>query len=259
MTEEAKPKVERETYYREAASWSQDRQDALQSSRRMAWIVASVAGTIAVVEGFALMLLTPLKSVEPYTLLVDRQTGYVEALKPLEARTVTGDTALTQSFLVQYVIARESFDMSALQDRYRKVALWSADNARTSYVSGIQATNPDSPLNRYPRSTQIETQVKSVSPMGQNTALVRFDVRRVDRGGQTRSATPWVAVIRFRYSGAPMSVEDRYLNPLGFQVVHYRKDPEALPAPPSVAPAPYAPSNAMAPQPTAPAMGDGGQ
>jgi type IV secretion system protein VirB8 len=26
-----------------------------------------------------------------------------------------------------------------------------------------------------------------------------------------------------------MSVEDRYVNPLGFQVVSYRKDPEALP------------------------------
>ncbi|MBB5986646.1 virB8 family protein [Sphingobium lignivorans] len=254
MIEETK--AGRETYYREAASWSQDRQDALRSSRRVAWIVASVACSIAAVEGFALMLLAPLKTVEPYTLLVDRQTGYVEALKPLDARTVSGDTALTQSFLVQYVIARESFDISALQDRYRKVALWSADTARTSYISGIQVNNPDSPLNRYPRSTQIETQVKSVSPMGQNSALVRFDTRRVDRNGQPQSATPWVAVIRFRYSGEPMRVEDRYLNPLGFQVVHYRKDPEALPSPPSVAP-PANSSSATAPQPAPPGTAAG--
>ncbi|MBU0832074.1 MAG: hypothetical protein KKH33_06790 [Alphaproteobacteria bacterium] len=257
MTEDAK--AERETYYREAASWSQDRQDALRSSRRVAWIVASVACVIAAVEGFALMLLVPLKTVEPYTLLVDRQTGYVEALKPLEARKVTGDTALTQSFLVQYVIARESFDMSALQERYRKVALWSADTARTSYISGVQATNPDSPLNRYPRSTQIETRVKSVSPMGQNTALVRFETLRIDRNGQPQGAMPWVAVMRFRYSGAPMRVEDRYLNPLGFQVVHYRKDPEALPPPPSTTPASAYPSGTSDPQPAIQNAGESGQ
>ena len=28
----------------------------------------------------------PLKTVEPYTLLVDRQTGFVQALKPLDPR-----------------------------------------------------------------------------------------------------------------------------------------------------------------------------
>lgn len=229
MTDE--PQIERETYYREAASWSRDRQDGLRKSRKLAWIVAAVAATVALVEAFALLLLTPLKTVEPYTLLVDRQTGFVEALKPLEPQRITGDTALTQSFLVQYVIARESFDIDALQANYRKVALWSADTARSAYVSGIQPSHPDSPLNRYPRSTLIETRVRSVSPMGQNSAMVRFETRRIDRGGQPQPGTPWVAIIRYRYSGEPMRVEDRYINPLGFQVLRYRRDPEALPPP----------------------------
>jgi type IV secretion system protein VirB8 len=253
MTDE--PPTERDAYYREAASWSRDRQDGLRASRRLAWIVAGIAATIALVEGFALLLLTPLKTVEPYTLLVDRQTGFVEALKPLEPQRITGDTALTQSFLVQYVIARESFDIDALQTNYRKVALWSADTARAAYVSGIQASHPDSPLNRYPRSTLIETRVKSVSPMGPNTAMVRFETRRIDRGGQPQPGTPWVAVIRYRYSGEPMRVEDRYINPLGFQVVRYRRDAEALP-PQDLPPSPERlPPDASAPptgQPLAP-------
>jgi type IV secretion system protein VirB8 len=44
-----------------------------------------------------------------------------------------------------------------------------------------------------------------------------------------------VAVIRYRYSAEPMKLEDRFVNPLGFQVIKYRKDPEALalPAPAS--------------------------
>lgn len=232
------PRNGRDDYYREATSWSRDRQDGLRASRRVAWIVASVATTVAVVEAFALLLLTPLKTVEPYTLLVDRQTGFVEALKPLEPARITADTALTQSFLVQYVIARESFDIDALQADYRKVALWSTDSARSTYVASIPASHPDSPLNRYPRSTLIETRVKSVSPMGQNTAMVRFETRRIDRGGQPKPAAAWVAVIRYRYSGEPMRVEDRYLNPLGFQVLRYRRDAEALPPPesPSVPP-----------------------
>ena len=127
-----------DAYYGQAESWARDQQDALRASRKVAWIVASAATVIAVCEAFALIALAPLKTVVPYTLLVDRHTGFVEALKPLDANTIAPDKALTQSFLVQYVIARESFDYGALQSNYRKTVLWSADPARADYVSSVQ-------------------------------------------------------------------------------------------------------------------------
>ena len=220
-----------DAYYREAESWANDRQDMLRASRRNAWIVAVAAGTIAVCEAIALIVLMPLKTVEPYTLLVDRHTGFVEALKPLDANTIAPDKALKQSFLVQYVIARESFDIAALQSNYRKATLWSADPARAEYVSSVQVSNPTSPLARYPRSTIVSTQVKSVSPLGDNSALVRFDTRRQDAGGRVLPAQSWVAVIRYRFSGEPMTREDRFVNPLGFQVTGYRRDAEDVTPP----------------------------
>lgn len=227
-----KPKAKEalEAYYKEAGSWAHDRQDALRASRRTAWIVASVAAVIALAEALALLMLTPLKTVEPYTLLVDKQTGFVQALKPLDAQLVSGNSALTQSFLVQYVIARESFDISAVQANYRKVALWSQGDARTTYLASVQASNPDSPLARLPRTSVIETRVKSVSPLGANSAMVRFETIRRDAGGSPQQVGAWVAVIRYRYSGEPMSLEDRYINPLGFEVAHYQRNAEALPA-----------------------------
>jgi type IV secretion system protein VirB8 len=215
-------------YYREAGSWAADRIGALRASRRIAWIVAGAACAVAVAEGLALAMLAPLKTVVPYTLMVDRTTGYVQALKPLDPGQTTPDKALIQSMLAQYVIAREGFDMATLQANYQKVGLWSAEQARTDYVALMQASNLDSPLTRYPRSTVIETRVKSVSPLGEDSALVRFDTIRRDDGGAAHSALPWVAVIEYRFSGEPMSAADRFVNPLGFQVLRYRRDPEAL-------------------------------
>lgn len=220
-----------DAYYSEAGSWAGERNEALRKSRRIAWIAASVATVVALAEAFALAGLAPLKTVVPYTLLVNRQTGYVEALRPLEASTIAPDAALTRSFLVQYVIARESFDIDAVQTNYRKVALWSADTARSSYVAGMQIANPDSPLARLPRSTIVDTRVKSVSPLGSNTALVRFETQRRDAGGQVQSPQSWVAVIRYRFSREPMSVDDRFLNPLGFQVVRYNRNAESIEPP----------------------------
>jgi type IV secretion system protein VirB8 len=162
--------------------------------------------------------------------MVDRTTGYVQAVKPLDVAQITPDAALTQAFLVQYVIARESFDISAVQTNYRKVASWSAERARSDYLKGMQVSNPESPLAAFPRTTVVETRVKSVSPIGRDVALVRFDTIRQDAGGQTQPARSWVSVIRYRYSGAPMQLEERFVNPLGFQVLRYRRDAEAIPA-----------------------------
>jgi len=220
-----------DAYYAEADSWAKDRGDALRASRRTAWWVAGGASVIAVCEALALLFLTPLKTVEPYTLLVDRQTGFVQQLKPLEAETITRDKALTQSFLVQYVIAREGFDIDTVQGDYRKVGLWSAGAARESYIAEVQVSNPDSPLVRLPRSSIVDVQVKSVTPMNDDTAMVRFDTQRRDANGQAHPAQPWVAIVRYGYSGQPMSLADRMINPLGFKVSSYRKSAEALTAP----------------------------
>jgi type IV secretion system protein VirB8 len=233
----------------EAASWNRDRVQSMRSSQRIAWWIAGIAAAIALLEAVALVLLTPLKTVEPYTLMVDKTTGYVQALKPLDQAKITPDAALTQSLLVQYVIAREGFDMATLNANYRKVALFSGGSARSAYLQQMQAGNPESPLALYPRTTTVDVRVKSVSPIGKDAALVRFDTVRSDAAGQPTAA--WVAVIRYRYSDAPMSLEDRFVNPLGFQVTSYRKDAEVL-GPDAAASGPPADSVSAAAAPALP-------
>ena len=250
MNDPSQPKLE--DYYQAAADWSEDRQQALASSRRVAWIVAGAAAALALLEGIALVLLVPLKTVVPYTLLVDRETGYVEALKPLERQTIAPDTALVRSFLVQYVIEREGFDVNSVNTSYRKVALWSADEARSRYIAESQATNPLSKLATLPRQAVVEVQVRSVSSLSTDTSLVRFSTVRTDAGAQAQPVQYWAAVIKYRFSGDAMSAEDRLTNPLGFQVMRYRRDAESLPEVP-LAPAavPFAPA-AASPAPIRP-------
>jgi Type IV secretory pathway, component VirB8 len=224
----AKEKLE--GYYQAADSWAQDRLVARERSRRAAWIVAAIAGGVALLEAVALILLTPLKREVPYTLLVDKQTGYVEALKPLDQQTIAPDKALTRSFLVQYVIARESFDVDTLKQNYRKVAIWSAGEARDRYISAMKADTPESPLATLSRSTTIDVRIRSVSALSARTMLVRFDTLRSEKGYGQEVTDHWAAVIKYRYSTAQMSAEDRFINPLGFQVTSYHKDIETPPA-----------------------------
>lgn len=232
-------------YFREGESWAADRERQRRSSVRIAWGIAAAATVVALAEAVALVALAPLKTVVPYTLLVDRQTGYVQELKPLERDLIAPDRALTRSFLAQYVIAREGFQIESLRDDYRKASLWSAGEARTRYVSEMQASNPASPLATLPRRTLVEVEVRGISTLSTNTSLVRFVTYRTDAGGQRQDAQPFSAVVTYQFSGSAMSAADRLINPLGFQITRYRRDAEIPAAPSPEAPSPQ-PMNSVA-------------
>ena len=211
-----------------AESWATSVTDSLERSNRRAWIVAIIAAIIALLEAVALVYLMPLKTVEPYTLLVDRQTGNVETLAPLDTQVVAPDTALTRSFLVQYVIARESFAFDTLQDDYRKVSLWSDARTATGYQQRMNASNPNSPLAYLSRGAVISTEIKSISNLAEDRAMVRFATTQTDGLGRAQQPQHWVAIVTYGFTAAEMSEADRYVNPLGFQVTSYRRNAETL-------------------------------
>ncbi|MEI6417901.1 MAG: VirB8/TrbF family protein [Sphingomonadales bacterium] len=215
-------------YCAEAASWAHDVNAGLRASRTRAWWVAGVALVLAVVQGLALILLLPLKTVVPYTITVDRQTGHAELARGVVLGPMRENEALTQSALAQYVIARETLDAADLASNFRKVGLWSSGQARQDYLRAFDRSNPQSVLNSANAATLVTTTIKTIAPLDKSNALVRFSTDRRDGDGPV-TRRDWAAVVRYGFSGAPLSAEDRLLNPLGFQVSHYRRDAEAMP------------------------------
>ena len=218
------------TYFERAESWAVDSRTQATRSRRVAWTIAGIATAIALFEAVALAMLIPLKTVQPITLLVDRQTGYVQAIDPISPRRIAADDALTSSFLAQYVTAREGFDRATVAADYRKVALWSSGRARSAYLAKMPAENPESPFQLHRPGTTVQARVKSVSRLSPGVALVRHDTQVLDGSGRAYAPQAWISVVRFRYTDAPMGLEDRLVSPLGFQVTGYRRDAEAPPA-----------------------------
>jgi type IV secretion system protein VirB8 len=228
------PPSDRRVYYAQAQSWAEDIQDSLRASRRRAFIVAGAAMLVAVLEAVALVALAPLKTVVPYTITVDRQTGYIETAQALRPGALSQDVAVTQAFLAQYVLARETFDVTDLQHNYGQVSAWTSGAARDQYIRAMQKSNPQSPENINDPGTIVRIIVKSISLLSRESALVRFDAEHATGGDLPTERQPYVAVIGFRYTGAPMSAEDRFLNPLGFEVTTYRRDSETTGAVPIV-------------------------
>ena len=219
---------DRDEYYAAAKSWSEGQASSAARETRIAWRVAAGASVIALLLAVALAFLVPLKSVQPYVLTVDRQTGAVESATTVQSGRLSQNEAVIQAQLAGYVIARETFDATDLSEKYRRVQVMSARPVAADYVAQMAAANPESPLQTLTRGDTVSIKIRSVSLINENAALVRYTATRSAPGGGATPPSNFVSAISFGFNGRPLRQSDRYDNPLGFQVTRYRRDAEGL-------------------------------
>lgn len=219
---------DRDDYYAAAKSWSDGQAIGAARETRIAWRVAAGASVIALLLALALAFLVPLKSVQPYVLTVDRQTGAVESATTVQSGQLSQNEAVIQAQLAGYVIARETFDATDLSEQYRRVQVMSSRPVAAAYVAQMAVGNPESPLRALNRGDTVSISIRSVSLISDNAALVRYTATRSAAGGGAGVPTNFVSAISFGFNGRPLRQSDRYDNPLGFQVTRYRRDAEGV-------------------------------
>lgn len=213
--------------YKEAGeTWDRELFANMHQSRNRAWILSFVCMGISILSLITLVLILPLKTFEPYIVTVDRSTGYLEVTRGLTQGNLTQDEAITDANLVKYVSARESYNPAILRENYDLVSLLSTNKALTEFRSLWDGKNPNNPSVIYGKQTNIDIKIQSVSFIGDNTASIRF-LRELHDNNQIKTSS-WNAVIEFQYSQKPLKMADRFSNPLGFQVLSYRINPEVL-------------------------------
>ena len=216
-------------YYAEGATWERDIARRNRNSRALAWIVAAAMTVVAVTALGLLALLVPLKTYEPYMVVVDKTTGFVEVKRPMAEGPLTQDEAVTMFNVVRYIKARETYDPKALKDNFDLAQLLAAGDAARELTEIYSPANPSNPVKLYGTNTEVSVDIRSVTFPNNRTALVRFST---DEKSATNIVTRhWVSLVRFRYTSSPMRNEWRFDNPLGFQVLEYRRDQESAPTP----------------------------
>lgn len=216
-----------EAYLNEARTWETDKVRAIEKSKKVAWRIAIASGCLAFASVLAVAMLSPLKTTEPFVIRVDNSTGIVDVVTALKDGKTTYDEAMSKYFTQWYVRYREGFSMELAEEYYKSVGIMSVGLEQQKYFELFNPKNPLSPINIYGPSAKSIITIKSTSFLKPNVAMVRY-TKGIQRGLSAPELTHWAATITFKYSGAPMKENDRAINPLGFQVVEYRNDPDAF-------------------------------
>jgi len=229
MSDTATSGTRPENYFEEGRSWERNIVARDRRSKGLAWTITVIMSAIAIAAVGAVVMLTPLKSYEPYMVVVDRSTGFVEVKRPMAEGALSQDEAVTMFNLVRYVRSREIYDPKALKENFDLAQLLSYGDASRELTEIFSPANPQNPVKIFGRNTVIAVNIKSVTFPNARTALVRFST---EEKSQTNIVTRhWVSLIRFRYTNTPATNEFRFDNPLGFQVLEYRRDQETAPSP----------------------------
>lgn len=224
-----------ERYFQEAASWDRDRAAMNERSVRIAWRIAIGACALTAIAITALMLLMPLKRVDPFVIRVDNSTGIVDVV-PVFSGNAELSEIVTRYFLDHYVTVCERFNFSTAESDYEECASFHAPARNNAWYALWDRNNPLSPLNVYKDGSNIRAQVGAISFFkrgngGEDLAQIRFTkIKRVGGTGSDQ-VSHWIATVQYVYGDPPKDPRVRRWNPLGFKIVDYRAEAEVMPTP----------------------------
>lgn len=188
-------------------------------------------GGIALMSVTAVLLLTPLKTVVPYVIRVDNNSGYTDIVRAGSDQSISKtDDAY---WGMAYILNREGYDFSNQDLRSRFVELTSYPDVFTEYKN-FQLSKKGY-LEVLGDKQQIRVSVRNISdPVpsvdGKTTTIqIRFDKNVLDSVGQPVGNIPpttWLATVVFDYNKPPKIKKDEWMNPRGFAVRSYQLNQE---------------------------------
>ncbi|EGT3461229.1 type IV secretion system protein [Campylobacter coli] len=199
----------------------------IEKSNKRAWLIAFISIFIAIISIIAVVLLTPLKTIEPYVIRVDNTTGMVDILTMLDEKEIKANEALDKYFISTYVKAREGYYYELLNQDYLLTQLMSSEKVANEYRAWYEGENARDQILK--NSNEVNVQILSIvlgNSNGIKTSTIRAKIITKNLNTRGLSESTKVITLSYDYILAKASEENRILNPLGFKVTNYRIDEE---------------------------------
>jgi len=210
-----------------ALSFEASVKSLVEKSNKRAWLVTTISLILNFLLGLAIVFLTPLKTVEPFVIKVDKN-GIVDIVSVLKEQDILAEEALDKYWISSYVKKREGYYFDLLQEDYNFVQLLSDTNVADDYRKVYDGANnrADTLKNKYEAKVKILS-VTLNNSNGTKTATIRADINTVNLSSKADDIETKVFTISYDYFPKNYASEEHRLqNPLSFKVLTYRIDSE---------------------------------
>ncbi len=189
-------------------------------------ICALIAVVIAI---FFVKKITESKSFEPFIIEMEDKTGNIQVVENLTQSSLTADTALKRYFVYNFLKIAEGYNYSTYKEDLVKLGLFTDAKTYRQITNTISVRNPKSPVNVLKNTGFLTIQVKSMVFLTSGSASIRFQVNNLSSNLTIPQQQHFVAFVEFKFTDMKLTDSERFLNPLGFQVIKYKVDKDLIP------------------------------
>ena len=202
--------------------------ERVRKNAKIAWRICGVCLLITGIAVGAVAGLTPLKTVVPFLVRVDNNTGATDIVTMIKNQQQSYGEVIDKANLSAYVKYREGYDWYSVQDTFDATALMS-DGALQTELVRLYKDSPNAPHKVLADKFRINIKILSISFIGK-TAQVRYEKTMIPLTADKQVIEPqrYVATITYEYRDEALSDEARLINPLGFTVTSWRTDRETV-------------------------------
>lgn len=205
----------------ETKNWYSDRYQTAIVQRNILFVAAMVAllGLLATI--FLIYTRIPLVTVEPFAVEIDRRSGLVQAVAPLDSRDFEKDKAVTNFFLVQYLRAWETVNVGDFSYNANLIRLMSDPLLFRKYIREQNPLDPNTPAGRLGQNGRRDVKIKSMFTPSPATAQIRFMIEQTNRSGEAQSTEHYMATIKYEFRRVDLQFDEAFFNPVGFYVTDF--------------------------------------
>lgn len=209
-------------------SWYSNKYQMVVVQRNLLSLFALFAMIAVTISVIFVKQVTASKSLEPYVIEIEEKTGIPVVVSKLSESDFTANVTLKRYFLYSFVKAVEGYNPSTYKEDYKKAMLFSDPKVFRQIKPRISTGNPNSPVSKMGKKGMIVLKLKSIQFMDPNSVQIRMRLETKGRSGGFKPQRDVVAYVKFKFANLNLTLEERFVNPIGFQVEEYSVDDELV-------------------------------
>ncbi|MEN9782370.1 MAG: hypothetical protein RL208_520 [Pseudomonadota bacterium] len=199
--------------------WQEDKYIAVAIQRNLLLLFSIFTSITLLICIVAMKKMQESKSVDPYIIEYDKNTGKVAFVENSTKRSYTAQDAVRESLVTNYVSNREGLRLSNVEEIMNYIRVTTTQKLYEDYSKLV--AQDISTLRSAGRLTKFRVDFLSISYPTANRAELKINKVLV-ADGKDVSMRRFNISINFSFVEIEMTNEDIRTNPLGFQVSSYR-------------------------------------
>lgn len=202
-------------------SWYSNKYQLILLQKKILSFFCILAMVTVVIAVIFVKRFTESKSFEPYVIEFEEKTGVLNVIKNLNQSELTVNEAIKNFYLYSFLVVGEGYNYVTYNEDRKKMALFTTSQVYRQLYDKYSIRNEQSIVNLLKDTGKLTIKVKSIIYLTPSIASIRFVVYNSKPNNTYPAEKHRIANVEFKFSDMKMTEEERFLNPLGFQVVSY--------------------------------------